>query len=269
MSINLLNAAKSLITIGSGGGVVGYIQSKLIEHGINLVVDSFFGKETETAVKKFQKDNGIKEDGVVGPQTAALLDNISIVSDKDINIELVNLSEKLGVDLDLLKAIQKVESNGSGFLSKGKSTILFERYWMYKLLEKKGKNSKLYKSFLPNIVNNRGGGYLGLEKEYLRLEHAKLIDNDCALQSCSWGMFQIMGFHYKKLGYVSVNDFVDDMNESIGNQIKILGYFLESDEALLRSLREKDFLTFALIYNGPKQKGYDKKIKEAYLKNKT
>ena len=36
-------------------------------------VDGFFGDNTETSVKEFQKDNGILVDGVIGSQTLKLL----------------------------------------------------------------------------------------------------------------------------------------------------------------------------------------------------
>ncbi len=53
-----------LIKLGSSGEEVKKIQIKL---GLNP--DGDFGKNTETAVKKWQKDNGLKDDGVVGDIT--------------------------------------------------------------------------------------------------------------------------------------------------------------------------------------------------------
>ena len=38
-------------------------------------VDGIYGDDTEKAVKKFQKDNGLIEDGVVGPGTGAMLND--------------------------------------------------------------------------------------------------------------------------------------------------------------------------------------------------
>ena len=37
-------------------------------------VDGIFGAKTETGVKKFQQDNGLTADGIVGPQTWAKID---------------------------------------------------------------------------------------------------------------------------------------------------------------------------------------------------
>ena len=52
------------IKIGSKGDDVKKIQKKL-----GLVADGSFGSKTESAVKSWQKTNGLKDDGVVGSIT--------------------------------------------------------------------------------------------------------------------------------------------------------------------------------------------------------
>lgn len=37
-------------------------------------IDGIFGPNTEEAVRKFQRENGLQNDGVVGPETMAALD---------------------------------------------------------------------------------------------------------------------------------------------------------------------------------------------------
>lgn len=57
---------------GSKGEKVKELQELLLKLGYKLPkygADGDFGKETEAAVKQFQKDWGLKEDGVVGPAT--------------------------------------------------------------------------------------------------------------------------------------------------------------------------------------------------------
>lgn len=44
-----------------------------IQKALHLYPDGIFGKITEEAVKKFQKEKGIRADGIVGPQTLAYL----------------------------------------------------------------------------------------------------------------------------------------------------------------------------------------------------
>ncbi len=62
------------ITSGKTGMLVGTVQSRLKELGyyrgsVNMVYD----KATVSAMKKFQKANGLKADGVIGPDTQAVL----------------------------------------------------------------------------------------------------------------------------------------------------------------------------------------------------
>lgn len=55
---------------GSAGADVTALQTLLTNLGYDLgVVDGIFGRKTTLAVKKFQKDKGLKADGVVGPLT--------------------------------------------------------------------------------------------------------------------------------------------------------------------------------------------------------
>ena len=42
------------------------LQALLEKRGFNLLDDGLFGKNTETAVKEFQKNNHINNDGVAG-----------------------------------------------------------------------------------------------------------------------------------------------------------------------------------------------------------
>ena len=62
---------------GDKGAEVKELQEKLIRLGYALPkygADGDFGKETESAVKAFQTDNGLKADGIVGEKTLAAID---------------------------------------------------------------------------------------------------------------------------------------------------------------------------------------------------
>ena len=49
------------------------IQQKLNNYGYNLAVDGLIGSKTQSAIKDFQKNNGLAVDGIVGPNTWAAL----------------------------------------------------------------------------------------------------------------------------------------------------------------------------------------------------
>lgn len=55
--------------IGTKGDTIRAIQEDLKKLGYKVTVDGIFGAETEAAVKKFQKNNGLQVDGIVGNQT--------------------------------------------------------------------------------------------------------------------------------------------------------------------------------------------------------
>lgn len=171
-------------------------------------------------------------------------------------------ADALGVEVACVKAVTKVESRGSGFLPSGEPKILFERHWMYKLL--KAKTGK--EPAISGVCNPVAGGYQGGAAEHIRLNAAVQIDRECALQSASWGLFQIMGFHWKALGYTSVQKFINDQYDSEAKQLGTFVKFLLINTGMLSALKSKDWAKFAKLYNGPDyaKNNYDTKLATAY-----
>lgn len=70
----LYNDKKLLLAtlkLGSKGEQVKILQEKL-----GIKVDGIFGKQTEGAVKEFQKNSGLVADGIVGPKTRLVLNSL-------------------------------------------------------------------------------------------------------------------------------------------------------------------------------------------------
>ena len=68
---------KPTLRRGSTGPYVTLAQTELINKGYscgNKGADGIFGKDTESAVKRFQQDNGLTVDGVIGERTCAALE---------------------------------------------------------------------------------------------------------------------------------------------------------------------------------------------------
>lgn len=63
----------SILQPGTTGTDVERLQRDLSQLGYEIAVDGVFGEATETAVKKFQQDNNLTVDGIVGPQTGRQL----------------------------------------------------------------------------------------------------------------------------------------------------------------------------------------------------
>jgi peptidoglycan hydrolase-like protein with peptidoglycan-binding domain len=68
---------------GKTGDDVKALQSRLISMGYDLGewgADGDFGSKTKIAVQRFQHDNGLKADGVVGVKTWAVLDALKLAA---------------------------------------------------------------------------------------------------------------------------------------------------------------------------------------------
>lgn len=173
-------------------------------------------------------------------------------------------AKALGCDLAAVKAVVRVESKGEGFLASGEPVILFERHIMNRLLRNKG----IIVRDQPEIINPTPGGYRGGEAEHARLQRAAAVDRDVALQSCSWGLFQIMGFHWKALGYKTLQAFINDMYKSESKQLDAFVKFILINPTLHRALKVRNWEVFARGYNGPtyKRNNYDSKLAQEYAK---
>lgn len=69
---------KPTLRKGDAGPYVTLAQTELIQRGYDLGsygADGKFGAQTEKAVKQFQRDWGLTEDGIIGPKTWEMLDS--------------------------------------------------------------------------------------------------------------------------------------------------------------------------------------------------
>jgi len=183
-------------------------------------------------------------------------------------------AKRLGVEVAALRAILEKESSGSGFNADGTPKILYERHIMYRrLVQNKGLNvAQLYKTTHPSLVHTSGygaGGYGKYSEQPKKLERAATIDRTSALESCSWGIAQIMGYHWKLCGFSSVQGFVNAMYKSEDAQFEVFVKFLEG-AGIVPFLKKLDWAGVALRYNGSnyKQNNYDKDLAKYYKKFK-
>ena len=267
----------SILKLGSKGSAVTALQKLLIKNGSTgrikkpISIDGDFGENTEYAVIQFQKKQNLKVDGLVGDYTLKALRGectSKLLKESD----LVEGAKRLGVPVIVIKAIAEVETLGEGYLPNGKPKILFERHRMYFYLNQKFGKTKVNALMAkhPNIVNTKTGGYHGGSAEYTRLSQAKQLDESCALQSASWGRFQLMGENWKDLGYKSVQDFVAQHEQSESLQFEALLRYCENKSGevddkkwmLIDALRQENWHVVFSLYNGKNYKklGYDTKF---------
>jgi len=255
------------LKLGSTGDLVRQLEHLLVIEGYPLAEDGVFDTDTEQAVKSYQKRIGLVVDGIAGDKTVATLlvrtKHPKHLSQRDI----VNAAKELDVPVASVLAVNEVESIGSGFFNDGRPAILFERHVMYKRLQvNSAQDPDLLAEKYPNLVNKVRGGYKGGSAEYSRLASAKQIDEVSAIESCSWGAFQIMGYHWQVLGYASAADFMEKMNQGESCHLEAFVKFIQIDPALHKALKAKKWADFARLYNGPAYKDnfYDIKLARAY-----
>lgn len=168
----------------------------------------------------------------------------------------------LGIEPAVVRAVDEVESRGHGFLHDGRPTILFERHVFAR------QTGHRFDSTHPGISNVEAGGYGAAgAHQYDRLHEATALDRAAALQSASWGRYQVMGFNAISAGWVDVESFVASMCESEAEHLKaFVGYCQAND--LIRYLAVHNWRAFTRGYNGPGAVDeYSAKLEAAYRKH--
>lgn len=174
-----------------------------------------------------------------------------------------------GIDYASLRAVIDVEARGSGFFSNGLPAILFERHIFWRRLgairwfTMRAKIMALH----PRICNPIAGGYGRFSEQHTKLGIAASYNRDVALESASWGLGQVMGYHWKSLGYASLQEFINAMYHSEYKQLDAMVRFLKVN-GLIGRLNRQDWSGFAYRYNGAgyARNNYDEKLAQAYRK---
>lgn len=223
-------------------------------------------------LKELQSRIGVVADGVWGPRTDAALraaltnTNAAKLNDDDI----VRAASALGATEAHIRAIKKVESGPAGsFDVKGRATILTEPHVFHDQTNGRfdavdpAASYRVWRTFpYPKTFDGRWDILMRMAR----------LDHNTAFASCSWGLFQIMGFHAKDLGYASTFDFALAMTSGEAGQLDALVRFIKrrklDDE--LRACRPGNSTSceaFARGYNGAgfRKNSYHTKIAQALL----
>ena len=155
----------------------------------------------------------------------------------------------LGCERAVIDAVCDVESSGGGFLADGRPKILFEAHAFHKATGGRWDRTN------PNISSPEWDRSLygaGGAHQYDRLAEAIGLDRDAALQSASWGRFQVMGNNYAAANFADVEGFVQAMCDRESAHLQaFIGYCRVN--GLVDALKEHDWTNFAAGYNGPGQ----------------
>lgn len=170
--------------------------------------------------------------------------------------------------LNHLLAVAQVESGGKvGAAIDGKMEpiVRFEGHYFDRrvVAHRRAEARKL------GLANPKAGAVKNPATQQARwdklIRPAAAIDRQAAYESVSWGLGQVMGAHWKALGYGSVLALVDHARKGAGGQIELMARFIASNSVLSAALRAGQWATFARGYNGPgyKANAYDTKMAAA------
>ena len=175
----------------------------------------------------------------------------------------------LGIEVAALKAVIEVECKGSGFNADGTPAILFERHVFRQRLiaNKRDLDLALAIRERPDLCNKSAGGYGLYSAQHGRLNAAAQYHRDSALESASWGIGQVMGYHWKALDYPTLQNFINAMYRDEASQLDAMCRYIVTNK-LINALKNKDWRAFARGYNGPAyaKNSYDVKLGNAYKK---
>jgi uncharacterized protein YaiE (UPF0345 family) len=183
--------------------------------------------------------------------------------------QIQSQARALGIEAAALKAVIEVECKGTGFNADNTPVILFERHIMRQRLLQNGQ-SKISDQMMikrPDLCSKSAGGYGLYSAQHGRLNAAAQYHRASALESASWGIGQVMGYHWQSLGYASLQVFINAMYKDEASQLDAMCRYIQVN-GLVNALKNKDWKAFARGYNGVAyaKNNYDVKLANAYKK---
>jgi hypothetical protein len=248
-----------------------WVQSLLYLLDRTTATTARYDEKLETSVIAFQLASNAEINGCVDEQTWQKLFEALLVQIAEVNSLLLKdefiIEKALENELSpaVVKAVIEVESRGRGFNKEKQPIILFEGHKFWKYLKEAGVDpSSLIEGNEEIIYEHLDYRYYG-RKQYPRLEKAKAINEEAALKSASYGMFQIMGFNHELVGFDNVFEMVEYLSKSEKNQLEAFMIFLRNT-ACYEDLKAKDWVSFARHYNGSRyrENQYDTRLRYAY-----
>ena len=163
--------------------------------------------------------------------------------------EIALAAKEVGIPLERIKAVLYQESGGVVFwkLSGYKDPVPplnFEGHWFRRLTR------TVFDKVAPSLSLRVADRLFGAG-EWKRFSAAAKLDRKAAIEAAGWGAFQIMGFHWKRLGFKSADEFAAAML-TVKGQIKAFVRFIETHpfKGLKQALIDGNWPVFAHYYNG-------------------
>lgn len=173
------------------------------------------------------------------------------------NIEVINVAQAFatthGVPAAWIAAVIAKESGGKVYaiVNGGKLPLIrWEGHYFYQRL----KGAALGAAVSKRLAAPKAGAIKNPKAQADRwrklVEPGCAIDTDAAHESMSWGVGQVMGAHWRRLGFTSVAEMVKTACSGLYGQVDVMMRYVK-EFGLLDELQRGDALGFARGYNGP------------------
>lgn len=192
--------------------------------------------------------------------------------------EFKDAADIISCEVAAIKAVYFIEAAGRGYLDDGRVKILFEGHRFWKNLKKAGIDCQYWLNKYPNHSNVLyptwdKRQYKGGKAEWDRMSEVIQFCREMgdmtptiALDSASYGSFQIMGENHSLCGYADSQEMLTKYNNGgEAEQLASFCRFIKSTH-LDDELRDKNWAKFAQGYNGSQfaLNKYDVKLAKAY-----
>jgi hypothetical protein len=184
--------------------------------------------------------------------------------------EIGNVAAEFGLETAALLAVAEIESGGHTFAAvagRREPLIRFEGHYFDRRLSAENRSrarslrlSSPTAGAIPNPASQAARWQL--------LDRAAAINRIAAWESTSWGLGQVMGAHWKWLGYADVETLVSEARSSAAGQARLMARYIVK-AGLADALRQRDWAAFARGYNGPGYRAnrYDAKLAQAFARH--
>lgn len=167
----------------------------------------------------------------------------------------------LQCDVPTIRAVTEIESGGSGFDKSDRCIIRFEPHLFSR------KTGGIYDKSHPQLSFTpwRPGYPAGVNQSWQLFQVATGLNANAAVQSTSWGLFQILGQHALTCDCDTIGEFVKRMETSEAEQLILFCHFVKNT-GLDDELRGYQWALFARQYNGKQYavNSYDTRLEAAY-----
>lgn len=175
--------------------------------------------------------------------------------------------QRLGVEPAALCAVVLTESDGVVFAAvdgRNEPLIRWEGHYFDRRLTGKARDD----ARRAGLAHPEAGKIKNPKAQpgrYAMLTRAMAYGAAEAIESCSWGVGQVMGAHWRLLKYSSAAALMNTARSGVAGQIELMGRFIERN-GLVGALQRRDWPAFARAYNGPnyRKNRYDTKLAKAY-----